>query len=212
MKELIHINPLFILVQATATCAGAGFIEELYEFFADLNEDQPDFPSQEVLQAQVDALIAAGKPSARMDTYRFYGMYQDEPQSYDGLTTAWIPDNLASEMQENYAKAAAALTLINGNDNDIDILGNFELENIYLVREQYLVIGRKVGDPEACCRIFTVEADTETSAVKAFVEHIIALEHSVNPTRKLEDKDIIRHARRLKDVTDNLLVAPRVPV
>lgn len=208
MKSLAKINPLLIIVQAMALGVPYQAQDEIVDFFADkaiLGEEIPELDS---LQAEAQDLINAGKATARLDTYHFYGMYQEEPQTYDGVTVAWVPQYLDEATQIEYAEAAAALHVIKDNDS-VDILDNFDLENIELQRQQFLVIGRKVGDKESGNRIMTVEADSEAEATETFVSWLVALENKCHPSLNLKDSDVIVHIRSLSEVQNNLLIAPR---
>ena len=127
-----NVSLLLIVVQELASGEPV-FSEKLhYALSEDPNTDFDTFPEWDTLLSDARALhekhLAAG--GYQSSTYRFYGMYHDEPQSYDGLTTAMIPVGLPADDRDSYATAAAALTLMEDNDSE-DILSNFTLENIY---------------------------------------------------------------------------------
>lgn len=141
-------------------------------------------------------------------TFRFYGLYHDEPQSYDSHTTVYIPALLLASdapvsdanWREVYATAAAALTLIEDNDN-IDILSNFTLENIYHERETFIGAFRKKGMPSSDIHTVMIEADNDAQAIMCL--NTVAAERLGCPIADIETS--VSTTTALKR---NLIVAP----
>lgn len=127
-----NVSLLLIIVQELST-GELVFSEKLhYALSENVDTCLDDFPEWiDLLQKARDLhqkILSNGGYQPKI--YRFYGLYHDEPQSYDGQTTAMIPAGASEYEQERYATAAAALKLIIDNENE-DILTNFTLENIY---------------------------------------------------------------------------------